>query len=138
MKTFNNLLEAVKANWKNVEMRGAGEHTSSNFDVNKTNEKPIGYLRTKMHGEWTIYALENWEKQWLGKNAKNAYRIANHMTQGIVKLDITKGKYAMLDNQYYEDTDKVRFERVRLFEKLIIDSTMEASQAFNFMGEFTK
>jgi hypothetical protein len=82
---------------------------------------------------WMLHELSPSEKSEFGSD--NVFRTYTDGTgtTSIVKIDIKKGTYAFIDNKYYEETDKVKFEKMSPYKNLLIEKTELGFKAFNII-----
>jgi len=80
------------------------------------NQNPIGWFATKMNAAagWLIFELDSADKKWFAeqkKSTKDVFRIATDKQTNLVKIDFKKAKVLWFDNEKYEKTDKISWEK---------------------------
>jgi hypothetical protein len=92
----------------------------------------IGWFANKSNSAygWYLYPLTDEDKKWLKENGvdtKNVFgsKSENTGTNNIVKLYPETGKVAFFDNEYYEKTDEVRFQKPTFYTVLVISPKLD-------------
>ena len=92
---------------------------------------PIGWYSNIYNSAfgWGIFELSDYDKQWLinegvdfWKTGIVIYRVASDKGTSIVKFNLYTGTHAHIDNEHYENTDRVRFEKMTAYKKLVFDN----------------
>ncbi len=122
---------------KNVYVRGK-DHSSTAMDSELTkmygaNQKDvIGWFATKynMSEGYVIQELSSADSKEFGKDA---FRIYYHKGTNVVKFDLKKGKVYFIDNSYYAENDKVKWQTPMAYHRLFIDNSAKAFKKFNIV-----
>lgn len=127
MKTFNNLITEISyMNLKRVHRRAEDERTSMRSNIMVSSQTLIGWFSTKMNlaAGFNIHTLESPDNKWLKDekvNLTGVYRVVSDRDTNIIKLNLTKGTVAFVDNQYLEDTGDVKFKKAIPYTKVLVD-----------------
>ena len=140
MSKFNKLYEAtirrpdgefVVNGLKRVSVRAKGRTTTTNSNdfgtFNNNNFEVVGWFATKnnMAYGWGIYKLDKHDIKWLKesglKDLKGVMRTASDKGTSIAKFNLEKGTYAFVDNEHFENTDLIKFEKMSPYNRLLVD-----------------
>jgi len=91
-------------------------------------DKIIGWFATKPNNAYgyIVQELTKEEKSEFG----GAFRVYSDKGTTIVKFNLPKGKVYFLDNEYYRETDKVKYQSAMAYTRLFVDDTHQAKKAF--------
>ena len=132
MGAIERIDEYLKAG-KRVFLREPGSKSSTDSSkVGRKYGEPLGWFATKdnMAFGWTIYELDNADKAWFSSekvSTKGVFRIVSHNgNTTLVKFDLSKNKVWFFDNEEYEKTNDIVFEKKPVtFDRLFIDDKKE-------------
>jgi hypothetical protein len=90
------------------------------------NAEPLGWFNNKYNiFGWVITKLEKADNIWFrdeGVSIDGVYRVySDNGNTNIIKLNINSGTYAFINNDHYEKTDEIKFEKMTKFKQLFID-----------------
>ena len=141
MKTFDQFLtESIDAIdlAKNTQIRSKDKPTTSFSDGVPRDqiEHIIAYFQwTDIKDDRLVTPLTDADIHWFKEQnypTKNVFRYYTDKGTNVFMLDLVKGKVKWFDNEAYENTDKITFEkRFYKYKLLIIDNTPKAWTAFN-------
>ena len=115
---------------KNVFIREEGRGTSveeNNFDLDDTNV--IGWFTNKYNHAfgWSLHTLTTDELEYFGSSNVSPDTVllrtlsCNTRTTSIIKINFKTGTYGFLDNDHFEKTDEVKFERMNKVRSIYLD-----------------
>ena len=95
--------------------------------------KAIGFFATKSNPAYG-YVIQEPTKEEQKEFGKDSYRIFGPKGTTIAKFNLQKGKVYFLDNDYYTNTDKVKYQSPINYVRFIIDDNSKAKRAFRPLG----
>lgn len=81
---------------------------------------------------WYVLKASDEEKREFGTDVFRTYSEKTD-SLNIVRFNILGGTYAFVDNEYYAETDQVKFEKMTPYSRLIIEPKPLAFEEFNIV-----
>lgn len=130
-------LDGLKRAWvRDNTNRGtdiSGYSPKFHYSIKPLQKDVIGWFSNKYNSfGWVVCRPDSVDKRLLGGLVKNTFRVFTEKGTSLVNFNLEKGTYAFLDNAYYEDTDKIRFEKKTAYTKFVIDDLDLLKQSFGY------
>lgn len=131
------LLEAIpQEKLKRAWVRPTGEVGDFDSGASRYGIVPsdmIGWFATKRNEAvgWHIFEPSSDEKKEFGANVKRVYSGKTNTTS-IAKFDLSKGIYAFLDNEAYEN-GRISFQKMSPYKRLVIENKPKAFKSFGIV-----
>ena len=122
---------------KNVYVRGVNHSNTipdakmySEYKFNQANV--VGWFATKANiaEGYVITIPDSEDKKEFGKEV---FRIYWSKGTTIVKFDLKKGKVYFLDNNYYEENNKVKWQSPISYQRFFVDNNKDSFKAFKII-----
>lgn len=114
-----------------VNVRGSYQ-TSAPFGTECPDTEIIGWFCNKYNtGGWTVSTMSDFDVEWFKSqdvSIENVFRIASDNGMSIAKFDFERGRVAFFDNEFYVNTDKIKFERFYVFDRFFFDNWQDFVQ----------
>lgn len=139
MKKYKRLQEAISVmDIKRGSVRKKGQRASFDNEAKRYGLKQddlIGWFANKYNyaSGWAIFKASPHDKAEFGKDVFRTYSSKSDTTS-IIKFNLKTGVYAFVDNDYYDQTDQVKFQKPSTYDRIIIEDTPKAFQEFGITG----
>ena len=97
------------------------------FYDGRIGDNVIGWFATKnnMAFGWTLIKPDKNDIAYIkknGMNPKDIFRSVGFHGTNFVKINLKTGTYAFADNQYELETDKLKFDKMSKYNRLVVDN----------------